>query len=151
NFDDDCRLQPMAVRHYRELIELNYGRVPDDRPDLWLKRRNYLINCMRLVDHAFGRVLDTLDRLDRWRDTVVIFTCDHGEMNGAHGMAQKGAIHFDEAAIVNMTVCAPGGPRGLRTGAIGSHLDLAPTLLDLAGMTEEEMRERHPQLKGRSL
>ena len=151
NFDDDYRLQPYGVHHYKELFDLNYGRVPDDRTDLWLKRRNYLINCMRLVDHEFGRVLDTLDRLDLWRDTVVIFTCDHGEMNGAHRMTQKGAIHFDEASIVNLTVCAPDGAQGRRTGAVGSHLDLAPTVLDFAGMEEAAIRERYPLLKGRSL
>jgi hypothetical protein len=66
-------------------------------------------------------------------------------------MAQKGAIHFDEASIVNLTVCVPGGTRGERTKAVGSHLDLAPTLLEFAGLGEEEIRERYPQLKGRSL
>ena len=151
NFDDDGSLQPMAVRHYKEQIDLHYGRVPDERTDLWLARRNYLINAMRLVDAEFMKVLDALDRLDLWKDTVVIFTGDHGEMNCAHRMTQKGAIHFDEAAIVNLTVCVPGGPRGERTAAVGSHLDLAPTLLDFAGMSEASVRQRYPQLKGRSL
>lgn len=151
NFDDDLKLQPPGVRHYRDQIALNYGQVPDDRPDLWLVRRNYLINAMRLVDAEFARVLDALDRLDLWRNTVVIFTSDHGEMNGAHRMAQKGAIHFDEAAIVNLTVCTPGGPQGKRTAAVGSHLDLVPTLLEFAGLGPEEIRTRYPHLKGRSL
>ena len=151
NFADDYRMQPFGVRHYKELIDLNYGRVPDERIDLWLKRRNYLVNCMRLVDHEFGRVLAALDRLDRWKDTVVIFTGDHGEMNGAHRMTQKGAIHFDEVAIVNFTVRLPDGPRGRRTAAVGSHLDLAPTLLEFAGLSEDDMHTRYPQLKGRSL
>lgn len=151
NFEDDYRLQPMAVRHYKELFDLSYGRVPDDREDLWLRRRNYLVNCMRLVDHEFGRVLDALDRLDLWRDTVVVFTGDHGEMNGAHRMTQKGAIHFDEAAIVNLTVCVPDGPKGRHTAAVGSHLDLAPTLLEYAGLSHDEIAEAHPHLKGRSL
>ena len=39
-------------------------------------------------------------------------------MNGAHRMTQKGAIPFDEAAVVNLTVCVPGGPRGKRTDAV---------------------------------
>ena len=151
NFDDDYRLQPMGVRHYKELFDLNYGRVPDDREDLWLRRRNYLVNCMRLVDHEFGRILDALDGLDLWNDTIVVFTSDHGEMNGAHRMTQKGAIHFDEAAIVNFTVCAPGAPQGRRTAAVGSHLDLVPTLLEFAGLGEQEIRDRYPHLKGRSL
>jgi arylsulfatase A-like enzyme len=151
NFEDDLALQPYGVRHYKEQIELNYGRIPEGRTDLWLERRNYLINAMRLVDAQIMEVLNTLDRLDLWRNTVVIFTSDHGEMNGAHGMAQKGAIPFDEAAIVNLTICAPGGQRGRRTAAIGSHLDLAPTLIHFAGLDEEEIRARYPQLKGRSL
>jgi arylsulfatase len=106
---------------------------------------------MRLVDHEFGRVIDALDRLDLWKDTIVIFTSDHGEMNAAHRMTQKGAIHFDEAAIANFTVCMPGGPQGRRTAAVGSHLDLAPTLLAFAGLGDEEIRDRYPRLEGRSL
>jgi len=151
NFADDYRLQPYGVRHYKETIDLNYGRLPDERTELWLERRNYLINCTRLVDAEFNRVLAALDGLDLWKNTVVIFTIDHGEMNGAHRMTQKGAIHFDEAAIVNLTVCVPGGPQGQRTVGVGSHLDLAPTLLEFAGMTEPKIRARYPHLKGRSL
>src|SRR5690606_9313716 len=45
NFEDDFRLQPPGVQSYRDFVDLNYGRVPHNRPDLWLKRRNYLINC----------------------------------------------------------------------------------------------------------
>ena len=86
-----------------------------------------------------------------WKNTIVIFTGDHGEMNAAHRMTQKGAIHFDEAAVVNLTACIPGGVRGERTSAVGSHLDLAPTLLSFAGLEEQEIRERYPHLKGRSL
>lgn len=151
NFEDDYKQQPFGVHHYKELTDLNYGRVPDDRTDLWLERRNYLINCMRLVDSEFNKVLETLDRLNLWDDTVVIFISDHGEMNGAHRMTQKGAIHFDEAAIVNLTICAPGGRRNERTDSVGSHLDLAPTLLEFAGMDLAEINARFPQLKGRSL
>ena len=106
------RLQPFGVRSYRETIELNYGRIPLGREDLWRVRRNYLINAMRLVDMEFAKVLDAMDRQGHWDDTIVLFMSDHGEMNGAHRMAQKGAIHFDEATICNLTVCVPGGPRG---------------------------------------
>ena len=151
NFADDYERQPPGVSRYKKNLDLNYGRIPDDRTDLWLKHRNYLINCMRLVDAEFGRLIATLDRLDLWQNTVVIFTGDHGEMNGAHRMTQKGAIPFDEVAIVNLTICAPGGPQGQRAAAVGSHIDLAPTLLAFAGLDEKEIRKRYPHLKGRSL
>jgi arylsulfatase len=151
NLVDDLRLQPYGVRMYKESTEFNYGRVPDDRPDLWIKRRNYLVNCMRLVDAQFNKILGALDRRNLWENTVVLFTSDHGEMNGAHHMQQKGAITFDEAAIVNLTACGPGIPRGRRTAAVGSHLDLAPTLLEFAGLSQEQIQARYPHLKGRSL
>jgi arylsulfatase len=151
NFADDYRLQPEGVRNYKDIVDLNYGKVPDDREDLWLERRNYLINCMRLVDAEFQKVLDALDRQNLWKNTVVLFVSDHGEMNGAHRMSQKGGIHFDEAAIVNLTAVIPDGPRGKRTAAVGSHLDLAPSLLAFAGMAEDEISATYPLLKGRSL
>jgi arylsulfatase len=151
NFADDYKLQPEAIQAYKDFIDKNYGGLPDDREDLWLVRRNYLINAMRLVDAQFLKILEAMDRENLWENTIVIFTGDHGEMNGAHRMTQKGGIHFDEAAVVNLTVCVPGGPEGKRTQAIGSHLDLAPTLLEFAGLSEEEISKRYPQLKGRSL
>jgi arylsulfatase len=151
NHHDDLKGQPYGVRAYREAVEAHYGRIPEGRGDLWKVRRNYLINCMRLVDAEFQKVLDAMDRAGHWENTVVLLVSDHGEMNGAHRMAQKGAIHFDEAAVCNLTVCVPDGPRGRRTAAVGSHLDLAPTLLEFAGLSESEIRERHPHLKGRSL
>ena len=151
NHDDDLALQPFGVHSYKETIEANYGGIPEGRDDLWKARRNYLINCMRMVDAQFQRIVDALDRLHLWEDTVVILLSDHGEMNGAHRMSQKGAIHYDEAAICNLTVCAPDGPAAVRTAAVGSHLDLAPTLLDFAGLSDEEVRRCYPQLKGHSL
>ena len=151
NFEDDLKYQPFGVQHYKDFIDKNYGKVPENRPELWRKRRNYLINAMRLVDYEFTKIIETMDRLDLWKDTIVIFTSDHGEMNSAHRMSQKGGIHYDEAAVVNLTVCVPDGPKGARTSAVGSHLDLAPTLLEFAGLQEQEIRNRYPHLKGNSL
>ena len=151
NFADDLAQQPFGVHAYKASTDFNYGKVPDDRTDLWIKRRNYLANCMRLVDAEFGKILDALDRQNLWDNTVVIFTEDHGEMNGAHRLTQKGAIHFDEATVVNFTVVVPGGPQGQRTDSVGSHLDLVPTLLDFAGVGEEDLASRFPHLQGRSL
>jgi arylsulfatase len=151
NFADDLSQQPEGVRSYKEAIRVTYGIPPDNRDDLWKARRNYLINCMRLVDSEFQKILDAMDRQNLWGNTVVLFVSDHGEMNGAHRLHQKGAIHYDEAAVVNLTAIVPGGPRGRRTDSIGSHLDLVPTMLDFAGVDEDEMHRRYPDLPGRSL
>lgn len=151
NFDDDLSQQPYGVRAYKQGIEWNYGRVPDGREDMWKDRRRYLINCMRMVDMEFGKVLDEMDRQDLWDSTVVLFTSDHGEMNGAHHMTQKGSIHFDEAAVVNMTAVLPGADGGVRTDSVGSLLDIAPTCLELAGLSADEIRRRYSDVTGRSM
>lgn len=151
NFSDDLDAQPYGVRSYKRNTDWNYGRIPEGREDLWKVRRNYLINCLRMVDAEFQKILDELDRQDLWRNTVVVLTSDHGEMNGGHGMTQKGAIPFQEASIVNMTVASPRGPSGAHSDAVGSHLDLATTFLSWAGLDESEIRERYPALKGRNL
>src|SRR5690606_38440550 len=88
NFSDDLDAQPYGVRSYQRNVEWNYGAIPEGREDLWKVRRNYLINCLRMVDEQFGRILAELDRQDLWRDTVVVLTSDHGEMNGAHRLTQ---------------------------------------------------------------
>src|SRR5690606_26845254 len=49
NFDDDLDRQPYGTRSYKRHTEWNYGRIPQDREDLWKVRRNYLINCLRMV------------------------------------------------------------------------------------------------------
>ncbi|HEY8401222.1 MAG TPA: sulfatase-like hydrolase/transferase [Cytophagaceae bacterium] len=151
NFSDDYVYQPYGVRAYKEFTDKNYGGLPDDRHDLWLMRRNYLVNAMRLIDAQIMKIIEAMDRMNLWDNTIVLFMSDHGEMNGAHRMTQKGAIPFDEAAVVNFTACVPGGPQGKRTKAVGSWLDIAPTLLEFAGLSAEEIHTRYPHLKGRSL
>lgn len=151
NFHDDLADQPYGVQSYHRNIAWNYGAIPQDREDLWKVRRNYLINCLRMVDAEFQRILDELDRQDLWKDTVVLLTSDHGEMNGGHGLAQKGAIPFQEAALVNMTVVSPDGRRGELSDAVGSHVDLATTFLGWAGLEGDALRERYPRLVGRDL
>src|SRR5690606_29518083 len=69
NLDDDLAMQPYGVHAYKEATEFNYGKVPDNRDDLWIRRRNYLLNCMRLVDTEFGKILDAMDRQNLWDTT----------------------------------------------------------------------------------
>lgn len=150
---DDLAQQPLGVHNYKEFIELNYTNPPEgaEGDEIFRQRRNYLINCMRLVDWEFAKIFAELDEQGLWDDTVVIFTSDHGEMNGAHGMTQKGGIHYDEATVVNMTAVVPGGAAGVETTAVGSHIDLVPTCLAFAGLDDATRTSTYPDLPGRDL
>ena len=66
------------------------------------------------LDAAFGRLLSGLDELGLRENTLVLFTSDHGEMAGAHGLFGKGVM-FEESLHVPLIARAPGQARGHRT------------------------------------
>jgi len=99
-----------------------------------------------LIDDAVGRTLDALERTGQLEDTIVIFTSDHGEMLGDHGIYLKGPYFYEEAVRVPLIVSWPGRvEEGVRTDALVELTDIAPTLADAAGL------DRTPGVQGRSL
>lgn len=104
----------------------------DDGIDL-IRRTYYAM--VSLVDDCVGRLLADLDRRGLARDTLVIFTSDHGEMLGDHAMLLKGPMMYDTAVRVPMIVRWPGRiPAGSRpAGLVGVH-DVACTVRAAAGL-----------------
>jgi arylsulfatase len=99
-----------------------------------------------LIDVQVGRMLDALESSGQRDNTVVIFTSDHGEMLGDHGLYIKGPFVYDPAIQVPLIISWPGHIAGGRRCADLVELDdLAPTILDFAGLP------RHPGMQARSL
>jgi arylsulfatase A-like enzyme len=89
------------------------------------------------TDHHIGRVLDALAASPAAERTVVIFTGDHGEAFGEHGFFFHGREIWDEVVRVPLIIHVPGiKPRTVARRT--SNVDLAPTVLDLAGLPEDE-------------
>lgn len=88
------------------------------------------------MDAGIGRILDRLDALGITDSTLVVFTTDHGHFLGHHGLTAKGAFHYEDLIRLPFVVRMPGTvPTGIRTDAIQSLVDLAPTFLAAAGET----------------
>ena len=88
-----------------------------------------------LIDQEVGRVLDRLEALGLAEDTLVVWTTDHGDTIGAHGICNKDYTMYDEIYRVPMLARWPGviAP-GSRSGAVVHHfLDLFATFRDVAG------------------
>ena len=85
------------------------------------------------VDAQVGVVLDALDRLDLWKNTIVVLWGDHGWHLGDHGIWCK-HTNFEQAAHNPLIIAAPGKTAGKPSDALVQTVDLYPTLCALAGL-----------------
>ena len=89
------------------------------------------------IDTEVGRLMDGLERLGIADSTVVLFTSDHGDMQGSHGLKNK-SLPFEESAGIPLIVRTPGGLKGLVSDGLVSSVDFLPTGLDYAGVPVPE-------------
>jgi arylsulfatase A-like enzyme len=125
------------------MIHPNYGRSGDyTKAELRNLRAHYCAEA-ELVDRWVGRVLQKVDDLDLWRNSIVVFTSDHGMSLGEHGRTGKTNINerdprhwplYPEIAHIPFLLAAPGLRGGREVAAWMQPVDVLPTLLDLAGV-----------------
>ena len=90
---------------------------------------------IKLIDDRVGDMLTALEDSGQFDNTVVLFTSDHGEMLGDHGLIQKGCRFYEGLVRVPLIFSCPHRfARGVRSDALVELLDIAPTLLELAGL-----------------
>lgn len=85
---------------------------------------------IEMIDDGIGQVLDKLESLGVSDNTIVVFTSDHGDMMGEHGLFLKGFMHYRGTLQVPMVIDVPGKMAG-RTDSLSSSIDLGVTLMDL--------------------
>lgn len=85
-----------------------------------------------LMDEQIGRILAELEEHGLAEDTIVVFTSDHGDLFGDHGLMLKHFSHYRAVTNVPLTIKVPGVAPGM-SDALVSTADLAPTLLELTG------------------
>ncbi|MAG13530.1 MAG: sulfatase [Spirochaetales bacterium] len=133
----------------------NYNAPVDDKPELHRVQRREngeipwreysatagvckYFGCNSYIDREIGRVLDAVDARHR-DDTTVLYTSDHGDQLRAHGLLSKGPMMYEETCNIPFIVRYPGGPEGVVSNALVSHVDLIPTMLDTLGIAAPEM------------
>jgi arylsulfatase len=99
----------------------------------WQVLRDDYVGYHLDVDRAVAEVLAAADAPGLRDRLVTVYTSDHGELAGAHGLRGKGPVIYDESGRVPLVWCGGDLPRGASTDALWSSLDLVPTLLGLAG------------------
>jgi arylsulfatase len=128
---------PSAFAEYQKGWDGWSGVIPTDRKDMWTVFYNYYLNTIQDSERNVQQIVDVLNEMDLWRDTVVVFTADHGEMGGAHGgLKGKGPFSYDQNAHVPLIIAHPAAKAGATCSALTSHLDLVPTFVGLTGLPD---------------
>ena len=107
--------------------------------------------CNSFVDAEIGRVIDAAHRYAP-DNTWIIFTSDHGDLLGAHRLSGKGPVMYEEITHIPLIIEAPNGEgaarrwsQARRCRSLVSHVDLLPSMLQLAGLPAQ------PILEGQSI
>ncbi|MCU0245021.1 MAG: sulfatase-like hydrolase/transferase [Bryobacter sp.] len=116
---------------HRAFMEKDQGRPTQKyTPEDWIRYRSHYLHLLEMVDANLGAVLAAVPD---WDNTIIVYTSDHGDALGEHGLPFKGPFMFDELLRVPLLIAAPGWKRGTRSDLVTS-ADLSPTLAALAGL-----------------
>ncbi len=141
--DTEGRL-PRGFGSAGQVVEIRDGRVRLDN-----RSRKSLVarydGELTYLDAQFGRLREGLERQGVWDDSLVIVVGDHGEEFWDHGGFEHGHTHYRELLRVPLLVRRPGHPAGVVHDGRVRQIDIAPTILDFAGL------EALPELPGRVL
>ena len=124
---------PVRNRQLHDML----GVSEDDPEDVRNAMAVYLA-MTRHLDDGIGGVLDHLEKTGLRENTIVVFTADHGDFNGEHGMLGKGGVFWDALVRVPMLVSWPAGgvPCGVEDDSMANTIDLLPTILQLSGVAD---------------
>ena len=136
NYADDLSTKPKIQKHAREAYDkhapLNSAQEREDYV-------NFYAYLHTVVDQYIMTVLDTLEETGLTNDTIILRFADHGEGGLSHGMREKAYTAYEEMIHIPLIVHNPTlYPEPLETNAFYDHLDLLPTILDLAGISDPE-------------
>ncbi len=142
----DAPGRPKAHGEFDRVWDYILGNVPleDAR---WKRFNDYYLNCIRNVDRSIEALLAELESLQLDQNTIVIFTADHGEMAGAHGLRGKGPFAYQETSHLPLYVVHPDVKGGQQCKSLSSHIDFVPTILSMAGIKPD----RAGEIAGRAL
>lgn len=92
------------------------------------------LESLLAVDEAVGRIVDALDETGELANTVILFTSDNGYLQGEHRFRDAKSLPYEESIRVPLIIRGPGFPSGATAPQLTANIDLAPTILDLAGV-----------------
>jgi len=138
NFHDDLHTKPDVHRRFMHGMSRSNGYLDPNDHGKWLRLLDYYLKLHQMSDESLSLILGALDETNAWEDTIVIFTADHGDQCGSHGLRSKGPWNYEETMRIPLYVVAPGITKpGTITDAMMSPIDLAATICELGEINPE--------------
>lgn len=136
-------LEDKSVFQQRENKNGGYNGMKEFCYDSMTDRDHRLVKAaywamIDVVDHQVGRLIDFLEKNGLLENTMIIFTSDHGEMLGDHGIYLKGPFLYDCCVRVPLIISYPGIVKSNVSDALVELVDLAPTIMEAVGNTGTE-------------
>lgn len=113
---------PLFLTNYNDMSSAQIRRM-----------REHYFATITLIDDQVGRVIDALEQSGQLEDTLIVFSSDHGDNLGDHGLPFK-SNYYEGALRVPLIVWGPGIPAGTRNSSPVNWLDLHATFLKTAGL-----------------
>jgi choline-sulfatase len=136
NYADDLTTKPKIQKRARDAYN---KQAPLDTAQSREEYVNFYAYLHTVVDKHIMTVLDTLQETGLMDSTIILRLADHGEGGLSHGMREKAYTVYEEMIHIPLIVHNPKlYPEPLETSAFYDHLDLLPTILDLAGVPDPE-------------
>lgn len=138
SFSDTLAKKPASYFYETSAGISQNNRLIQPNPMPWCEWQKVISRCygqITMIDEAGGRVLDKIKELGFEKDTLIIWTADHGDALGCHGgHFDKNCYMPEEVMRIPMVIKYPPViPAGTVTDALVSNIDLAPTIADAAG------------------
>jgi arylsulfatase A-like enzyme len=157
-----------ATRHYDSFAGAPYPHGPsegfnegnvNDKP-LFIRQASYLsptethtyrvyyqkgLESLRAIDDGVQQIVNTLGAMQRLRNTYILFTSDNGFFYGEHRLTGGKFLAYEPSTHMPLLIRGPGIKPGTSTGELAANIDLAPTILELAGAQADK------SIDGRSL
>ncbi len=146
----DAEGRVAAHMEYYLLWNRRVGTIPSEE-ERWERFRDYYYNCIQDNDNSLMEILQEIINLGMLDNTIIVFTSDHGETQGSHGLRGKGGFIYENNIHVPLIICHPEYEGGQRINAVTSHIDLATTFVDMTGLSDERKSELTAGLPGGSL
>ena len=131
-FENRFASKPEIMKEYGKHIQ-GYPYIPESEVDLQ-RQMAFYYSLITLIDEQIGRVIETLKEMGEYDNTIIVFTADHGDFAGEHGMILKNLGIYESVHRIPFLLKYPNCEKNKVVDEMIESVDLYPTMCELCGI-----------------